>query len=181
MLIVHLSPKGRGNIHTYLPLSINLTNRPTNPGEKRGKKRGDAMGEGRYINPILTSAGKKVEKQQKQYLRKVRSDKLHDIKIPVNEKLDALIRREAYKNWGGSKTAISTELFLYGLNHLISYPVIPYRDGPMTVHIKIDHETYSKLGGHASEWKCSIRQAAHRIFMESLKKRQIGGVTNDEV
>ena len=138
------------------------------------------MGEGRYINPIITDRGRKVSGQQ-QGARKVNSNKLHDIKVPVTLKLDETIRREAYKHWNGSKTAISTELFLFGLNNLFHYPEVIYKDGPVTVHVKINHDTYKRLGDYASIWKCSMRQAAHRVFMEAVKKKQLGGVTDNEI
>ena len=137
------------------------------------------MGEGKYINPIITD--RKKNQEQRTTRPKFNSNKLHDIKVPIPERLDATIRREAYKEWNGSKTAISTELFLFGLNNLFHYPESQYKDGPLTVHVKIDHETYKRLGEYASNWKCSMRQAAHRIFMEAVKKKQLGGVTDNEI
>ena len=139
------------------------------------------MGKGKYINPILTNTKNQKEGGSVPKPRKVNSNKLHDIKIPVSENLDLAIRREAYKKWDGSKTAISTEVFLYGLYNLFYYPEVIYKDGPTTVHVKIDHDTYMKVGEYASTWKCSIRKAAHRIFIESAKKQQLAGVKENEV
>lgn len=138
------------------------------------------MGKGNHLNPIL-SPQKKSSSSLPSEPRKINKNKKHDIKIPVSEPLESVIRREANKNWGGSKTVVSTELFLFGLEHLHVYPEVNYQDVPFTVHVKIEHDIYEKLGGHASEWRCSMRQAAHRIFMEAVKKKQLGGVVNGEV
>ncbi|WP_428909452.1 hypothetical protein [Niallia sp. Krafla_26] len=131
-----------------------------------------------HINPILSNKSKRKTDQQP---RKIRSDKLHDIKVPVTESIDLIIRREARKGWGGSKTSVGTEILLYGLDHIFEYPEVIYKDGPFTVHCKVDHTTYNKIGLYADKWKCSIRMAAHRIFIEALKKKQLGGINHEEI
>lgn len=134
------------------------------------------MGEGMNLNPIVAAGKKKKPSSHSQEPRKVNRNKKHDIKIPVHEKLEAVIRREALRKWNGSKTTISTDIFLFGLQNIHVYPEVKYQDGPITVHVKVEHEVYMKLGEYAAVWRCSMRQAAHRIFMEAIKKRQLGGI-----
>lgn len=132
----------------------------------------------RYINDFLSNK-KNVSQEPQQ--RKVRSDKLHDIKIPVPEIVDTTIRKESRRAWNGSKTALGTDILTFGLEQIFVYPEVNYQDGPFTVHCKVDHETFQRIGDHAAEWKCSVRKAAHRIFMEAYKKRQLGGVTDGQI
>ncbi|MGE7609836.1 hypothetical protein ACQKML_25020 [Peribacillus frigoritolerans] len=136
------------------------------------------MGKVKHLNPVLSSSNKKTIEPQK---RKVRSDKLHDIKIPVDEPMDMILRRESRRYWNGSKTAFGTEILLFGLEQVLVYPDVTYTDQPYTVHCKVDHETYQRIGDYAAGWKCSVRKAAHRIFIEAYKKRQLGGITDGEI
>ena len=136
------------------------------------------MGKDKHLNPILSNSRSKNQEPQK---RKIRSDKLHDIKIPITESIDLTLRRESYKYWNGSKTALGTEIVIFGLENLFVFPDVTYQDGASTVHCKVDHETYQKIGLYAAKWKCSIRKAAHRIFCEAYKKKQLGGVINEKI
>ncbi len=131
-----------------------------------------------HLNPVLHQSKKNHQDSQK---RKVRTDKLHDIKIPVSDLTDLTIRRESRKHWNGSKTALGTEILLFGLHYLFVYPDVTYNDLPHTIHCKVDHETFQKIGEYAAEWKCSIRKAAHRIFVEAYKKKQLGGISDGEI
>lgn len=135
------------------------------------------MGKGSNLNPILSSQ-KKSSSSRPSEPRKINKNKKHDIKIPVSEKLESVLRREAVRYWGGSKTLISTEIFLFGMDYLHVYPEVEYQDGPITVHVKIEHDVYIKLGALASDWRCSQRQAAHRIFLEAINKKQLGGIVD---
>jgi hypothetical protein len=137
------------------------------------------MGKNNYLNPALTST-RKVKSESAP--RKVRKDKLHDIKIPVTEEMDLIIRREARKFWAGSKTSLGTELLVFGLENIFVYPEVPYQDSPFTVHVKVDHDLYQKIGDYADKWRYrSVRMAAHRIIMEAYKKKQMSGITDGEV
>ncbi|MBT2719167.1 hypothetical protein [Bacillus sp. ISL-57] len=136
------------------------------------------MGKVNHLNPVLSSSKKKMIEPQK---RKVRSDKLHDIKIPVDERVDMILRRESRRYWNGSKTALGTEILLFGLEEVLVYPDVTYTDQNYTVHCKVNHETYQKIGDYAAVWKCSVRKAAHRIFVEAYNKKQLGGVTDGEI
>ncbi|WP_260288494.1 hypothetical protein [Peribacillus aracenensis] len=136
------------------------------------------MKKSNHLNPSLSPCKKPFTESPK---RKIRSDKLHDIKIPISEPLDALLRRESRRYWDGSKTSLGTEILVFGLEQMFVYPDVTYQDEPFTVHCKVNHEIFQKIGNHASTWKCSVRQAAHRIFMEALKKKQMGGITDGEI
>lgn len=135
------------------------------------------MGKEKHLNPVLGQSKRRMELQP----RKVRSDKLHDIKIPVSENMDTLIRRESHRFWNGSKSALGTEILMFGLDQVFVYPDVTYKDGPFTVHCKVDHEVYQRLGDLAADWKCSVRKAAHRVFIEAFKKKQLGGITDGEI
>ena len=95
--------------------------------------------------------------------------------------MDTILRRESRHFWNGSKTALGTEILMFGMQNIIIYPDVTYSDSPYTVHAKVNHETYQQLGDLAARWKCSARKAAHRVFMEAFKKKQLGGVTDGEV
>lgn len=131
-----------------------------------------------HLNPVLSTSHKKDQTPQK---RKVRLDKLHDIKIPVTEYVDMRLRIESRRYWNGSKTALGTDILMFGLEHVFVYPDVSYQEQPYTVHCKVDHDTYQKIGEYAAHWKCSVRQAAHRIFVEAYKKKQLGGITDGEI
>ena len=103
------------------------------------------------------------------------------LKSPLTERTDMILRRESRKYWNGSKTSLGTDILLFGLEHVLVYPDVTYQEQPYTVHCKVEHDTYQKLGEYAAIWKCSIRKAAHRIFMEAYKKKQLGGVTDGEI
>lgn len=136
---------------------------------------------GGRINPIFSQSKRSSSSVSSSTPRKINKNKKHDIKIPINEHLESILRRESLRRVGGSKTSISTELFMFGLDNLFVYPEIEYRDGPITVHVKIEEPVYQRLADFATEWKCSMRQAAHRVFMEAVRKKQLGGVVNEKV
>ena len=136
------------------------------------------MGKSKYLNPILSTPKKNYQEPKK---RKIRSDKLHDIKIPITEHMDLILRRESRRYWHGSKTALGTEILMFGLEQIFVYPDVTYQDQPHTVHCKVDHVTYQKIGDYADKWKCSVRKAAHRIFIEAYLKKQLGGITDGEI
>jgi len=179
-IIYFLFSYARRRKFLYLPYH-EIFDQPTNqPKDKSEKARRIQVGKNEHLNPILYSSKKKQQPNERKIRRKIRKDKLHDIKIPINENIDLTLRRESRKFWNGSKTALGTEIFLYGLNHLFQYPDVDYKDSPMTVHIKVDHATFQRIGEYSTKWRCSIRKATHRIFMEAYLKKY-GGISNEEV
>lgn len=134
-----------------------------------------------YLNPmkgsIRSSTTQSVsDNKQPVKERKIHRNKKHDIKVPVTESMDSIIREEASKRWGGSKTTVSTELVLFALDELFVFPDVEYCDGPLTVHVKVEHDDYMRIGQYAAKWKLSMRQATHRLFLEAYKKKQLGGL-----
>ena len=119
----------------------------------------------KYLNPMLN------EIQRPKEIKKASPRKLHDIKIPLPEKIDYMLRLHARKGFGGSKTAFGTHLFLEGLNHMTDYRVFSYGDESIMTHLKISQENYERLSVYSSEWKISQRRAAHRIFMNAYIRR----------
>lgn len=115
----------------------------------------------KYLNPILN------ENQRPKEIKKACTRKKHDIKIPLPEQIDYMLRLHSRKGFGGSKTAYGTHLFLQGLDHMSEYEVFPYDDESIMTHLKITQETYERLSVYSAEWKISQRRAAHRIFMNA--------------
>ena len=126
--------------------------------------------EHKYLNPILNEIKKPKD------VKKVNSLKKHDIKIPLPEQIDYMLRLHSRKGFSGSKTALGTHLFLQGLNYIFEYREIPYEDGSIMTHIKIPQIDYERLSVYSSKWKVSQRKAAHRIFMNAyLREFGAGG------
>lgn len=131
------------------------------------------MGNSNYLNPTFNREGAGVAGHLLE--QPMKNQKKHDIKIPVSEQIESAIRREALSKWNGSKTIVATNLVLYGMDNLSHYPEIEYEDGPYCLHVKLEHDLYMRLGELATEWKVSMRKAAHRVFIEAAKKEQIIG------
>lgn len=119
----------------------------------------------KYLNPMLN------EIQSPKKIKKASPRKLHDIKIPLPDQIDYMLRLHARKGFGGSKTAFGTHLFLEGLDHIADYQAFPYGDESIMTHLKISQENYERLSVYSSEWKISQRRAAHRIFMNAYIRR----------
>ena len=127
----------------------------------------------KYLNPMLNEI-KSPKKITKPSLRK-----LHDIKIPLPEQIDYMLRLHSRKGFNGSKTALGTHLFLKGLDYVFEYQEFPYGDESIMTHLKISQTDYERLSIYSSEWKVSQRKAAHRIFMNAYLKEY--GVGADEL
>ncbi|MDQ7861028.1 hypothetical protein RCO48_08320 [Peribacillus frigoritolerans] len=94
----------------------------------------------------------------------------------MDEPMDMILRRESRRYWNGSKTAFGTEILLFGLEQVLVYPDVTYTDQPYTVHCKVDHETYQKIGDYAAGWKCSVRKSSSSDIYRSIQKKgQLGG------
>ncbi|MCA1064512.1 hypothetical protein QTG56_23170 (plasmid) [Rossellomorea sp. AcN35-11] len=99
--------------------------------------------------------------------RKVRSDKKHDIRIPVNENEKWWVRLLAGESVL-SMTQFTTLLVEKGLTRNIEFPECSYVDSENIVHAKVDQMTYKELVRLQADWDCSIRKAAHRVFKYML-------------
>ena len=115
----------------------------------------------KYLNPGLN------EIKNPKKVKRPSPRKLHDIKIPLPEQIDYMLRLHSRKGFSGSKTALGTHLFLQGLHHIVEYRDFPYDDESIMTHLKISQEDYERLSVYSSDWKVSQRRAAHRIFMNA--------------
>ena len=115
----------------------------------------------KYLNPGLNEIKNPKE------VKRPSPRKRHDIKIPLPEQIDYMLRLHSRKGFSGSKTALGTHLFLQGLHHIVEYRDFPYDDESIMTHLKISQEDYERLSVYSSDWKVSQRRAAHRIFMNA--------------
>ena len=115
----------------------------------------------KYLNPGLNEIKNPKE------VKRPSPRKLHDIKIPLPEQIDYMLRLHSRKGFSGSKTALGTHLFLQGLHCIVEYRDFPYDDESIMTHLKISQEDYERLSVYSSDWKVSQRRAAHRIFMNA--------------
>ena len=132
------------------------------------------MGDKDFLNPSFNREVVNIPSHLTAPVKKTNKKK-HDIKIPVNDEVEAIIRREAINCFSGSKTVIATQLVLFGMDHLMHFPEVPYEDGPFCLHVKLEHEQYVRLGVYATSWNVSMRKAAHRVFIAAAKKKQLVG------
>ena len=125
-----------------------------------------------YLNPVLNEINRPKEVKRASPLKK------NDIKIPLSEQIDYMLRLHSRKGFNGSKTALGTHLFLKGLNYMFEYQDYPYEDESIMTHLKISQEEYVRLSVYSSKWKVSQRKAAYRIFMNSYL-REFGAGVNE--
>ena len=119
----------------------------------------------KYLNPMLN------EVQRPKEVKRACPNKKHDVKIPLPEQIDYMLRLHSRKGFGGSKTAFGTHLFLEGLDHMSEYQEFHYNDESIMTHLKISQEAYERLSVYSADWKVSQRRAAHRIFMNAYIRR----------
>lgn len=108
--------------------------------------------------------------------RERRSDKKHDIKIPIsayNKKLVLFFARRK----GLSVTHYCTNLVSEALWHHYDFEDVKYKHSVVTVHIKADRELYLMVVDKSVEWCCSLRKAGHRILNDALRME----VENNEI
>lgn len=103
--------------------------------------------------------------------RKIRSDKKHDIRIPiVTADLYKIIRSQSRER-GVTMTVFTTQLIEKAINQSSQFDEIPYTDNELIVHAKVDRRIYLLLGNYADEWgHGSVRRASHRIFYNMLRR-----------
>ncbi|WNF36383.1 hypothetical protein RJD24_18470 [Bacillaceae bacterium IKA-2] len=130
------------------------------------------------INPMFNQKPKKQPPPPKvSKVRKVRSDKKHDIKIPIsayNKKLVLLFARRKDL----SVTQYCTELVAEALGYNFDFEEVEYKHTDTTVHIKPDKELYNLIINKSVDWSCSIRRASHRVLHHAL---QMEGIANENL
>ena len=110
-----------------------------------------------------------AEKLKSSKPRKQRSDKKHDIKIPVSKSTKQRVL--LYSRLRGlSEKKYCTGLVKQAFELNYELPEVEYQPGELTVHINPDKELYSLIVNKSVDWNsASLRMAAHRIFMEALR------------
>ena len=115
-----------------------------------------------HLNPML-------HQKRRSGSRKVRSDKKHDIKIPVTQEEKEFIIMASIGR-GESETVYCTQLLQSALEQNSNFDEVRYVNHEQTVHVKLGQDFYGMVSYYAASWHCrSIRKAAHRIFMQSLR------------
>ena len=110
-------------------------------------------------------------------VRKVRSDKKHDIKIPIsayNKKIILLFARRKDL----SVTQYCTEIVAESLGYNFDFDNVEYKHTDTTVHIKPDKLIYNLIIDKSVDWSCSIRRATHRVLHHAV---QMEGLTNESL
>ncbi|EJW13883.1 hypothetical protein M5X00_13360 [Paenibacillus alvei] len=111
--------------------------------------------------------------------RKIRSDKMKDVKFPVNEEERTLLRRiaKSKRKQHRNETESNTEIFLAALNHLIVHPdrchIIHYKDTGQYMHVRLSQNIFNEVEDLSYKWNVSIRCAVHRIMMNYLKVGEV--------
>ena len=106
-------------------------------------------------------------------VRKQRSDKKVDIRVPVTDSDREFIlwssrsRRE-------SMTKFCTEVVQNYIANGFDFKEHPYVKTDFEVHVKADETLYKKIVDYSVKWNCSIREATHRILTDSLFYMQGG-------
>ena len=107
--------------------------------------------------------------------RKVRSDKLHDIKIPVDETVDTFCA----VNPGDTGTALKhlweRKYYCSDLKQIFVYPDVTYKDSPLYGSLQGRPRSLSKAWGfgHRMEMQCS-KSSSPGISWNHLRKNSSG-------
>ncbi|OBZ15921.1 hypothetical protein A8L34_28150 [Bacillus sp. FJAT-27264] len=121
------------------------------------------------LNPIFGQSSKPTEKKNSKPSRKVRSDKIHDVKFPVTPEERSWIRRQARMKQM-TETDFATEL-LYKAMAQASYKPVPnltYRDTHQYIHCKPKMFIYDQVFELSLKWNLSVRRTVHRLIINSI-------------
>lgn len=128
---------------------------------------------GGVLNSFLTD---RREKQKKPLppIEQQKREKKNDIKIPVSESMDRAIRLNA-RNEGKTITEYCTYIMQSAMSWTVQgqFKEVPYKTSPYMVHVSLQDSYYSEVVRLSSQWHCTIREAAHRIFMTGAKVHEI--------
>lgn len=128
------------------------------------------------------SSATKVRKQPitKAEGRKVRRDKKYPVKIMLTSQQRKAIRILAYEA-GLCPTQYCTELLKKGLQRDYDYPECDYpASSALSFPAKLEEEYRQLLFRYSVKWDCSLKRAAHRIFMTILSL-EMGGESLNEL
>ena len=135
-----------------------------------------------FNKPVLKTETKLSQERKKPITkkegRKERSDKLKDVRILLPLEQKKFIRSVAASK-GKDTTHYTTELLQNGLMNInmfdfieVNYPI----ESEHKVCAKISKDYFKLLQDHAIEWDCSLRKAAHRIFINVLIKEGLARI-----
>lgn len=138
------------------------------------------------LNPMFEN--QKQRNNQASYVRKkpsghrqTRSDKKHDIRVPVSQKQKQTIHAmkissSVNSHSDVSMTNIATSLVKQGIERRYPTQPIPYVNYDEVVHVKLPNDQYRDLLLMCNEWNyTSARRGAHRILIAMLNQAN-GGV-----
>ncbi|UOE78405.1 hypothetical protein [Parageobacillus thermoglucosidasius] len=112
--------------------------------------------------------------------RKVRRDKKYPVKIMLTSQQRKAIRILAHKA-GVCPTVYCTELLKKGLLREYNYPERDYpSNSQLCFPAKLEEDYRKLLFRYSIKWDCSLKRAAHRIFMTMLDL-EMEGATLDEL
>ncbi|PEC50905.1 hypothetical protein COJ46_01420 [Bacillus sp. AFS077874] len=127
------------------------------------------------FNPMFNDRKEKniktepVQAQQVRKVRKVRSDKKKDIRIPLSLEAKQLIKKLSFQ-YNTYPTVLTTDILTEALYRMNEFDDVEYPQSSHKVVAKIDQETFIQLQNYCIQWDCSIRKAAHRVIVNSLRK-----------
>ncbi|MEH7451465.1 hypothetical protein [Gottfriedia acidiceleris] len=111
-----------------------------------------------------------TQPQQEKKVRKERSDKKKDIRILLKPEVKQLIKKLSFQ-YNTYPTILTTDIVTEALYRIKEFDEVEYPiESKHLVVAKLDKETFKILQGYCVEWDCSIRKAAHRVFVNSLRK-----------
>lgn len=129
------------------------------------------------FNPMFNQIEEKTinlnqskNEELKKIKRKIRSDKKKDVRILLMVETKKYIKKMAYQ-YKTYPTILTTDILTEGLHRIKEFDDVEYPiDSEHKVVAKLDKDTFDILIGYSIEWDCSIRKAAHRVFMNILMK-----------
>lgn len=123
------------------------------------------------INPMFQSKSKhpvtKVQHEKVNEIRKTRSDKKTDVKVPVTLEQKKLLRRAARSANFKEVTPFVSFAVKRGLARQAFNPKFKHfypSDSSITVHVKLESRYIDMLDDLCIEWDCSRRQAAYSVL-----------------
>ncbi|PGM51145.1 hypothetical protein [Bacillus sp. AFS053548] len=104
------------------------------------------------------------------FLDTILIDKKKDIRILLKPEIKQLIKKLSFQ-YNTYPTILTTDILTEALYRNkefdeVEYPIVSKH----LVVTKLDKETFEILQGYCVEWDCSIRKAAHRVFVNSLRR-----------
>jgi len=121
------------------------------------------------INENIVQISTNITQHPKK-VRKERSDKRKDIRIPLTSETKQLIKKISFQ-YNTYPTIFTSDLLTESLHRFNEFELVEYPIHSKSLAVaKLDKETFEILRNYCIEWDCSIRKAAHRVVINSLRK-----------